>query len=106
MGTFKEDRIDGEGKMYMQDGSIQEGYFINDKLHDPKGKHHTAEGHIISGEFYKGLPDGIMKIQYKAGTKFKDESKKREAIFEKGQEYEGFLLNWLPHGEGVLKIPK
>lgn len=47
-----------------------------------------------------------MKIQYKNGTKFKEDTKKREDNFEKGEEYEGYILNWKHHGQGVLKIPK
>jgi hypothetical protein len=40
---------------------------------DGPGKHFTKEGHVISGEFYKGLPDGKMKILYHNGAKFVDE---------------------------------
>lgn len=105
VGIFKDGRMDGEGIMYRKDGSWQEGYFIDDKLQG-KGKHHTPEGNIIIGEFYNGAPDGEMKIKYISGTKFNKETNKREITFEKGEEYEGFMLNWKQHGEGLLKIPK
>jgi len=129
-GLFKNDIINGFGRLYFHNGSIYKGLWVNGEQ-EGNGNFLNKEGDIFDGEFNKGNfvngkltrkngdiyigrfnnyePLGTIEVEYKNGDKFKGEIKNwKKNIFgvfktNDGNEYIGEFVDDVKNGKGNLK---
>lgn len=66
-GEFKNDGMNGKGKLMYTDGRGYEGTFKNGQLKG-KGKEYIEDGSVIEANFKKGLADGLGTLTEPDGT--------------------------------------
>ena len=109
IGQFENNRPNGKGKLYYNNGNIlYEGDFINGKR-EGFGKYIDKNGDVYEGQWLNGKKHGEGKIFYKNGdllyegdfVKGKKEGKGKY-IYKNFNYYIGQWLNDLPDGTGTI----
>jgi len=91
-GTLKDGKKWGQGKYYLEEGTIIEGNFENDELVG-KGKIIYYNGDVYSGGVKDNKASGEGTITYKT-----------DGDQNRGGTYTGSFLNGLPNGNGKSKL--
>lgn len=95
----------GYGIFYLIDGSVYEGFFKNDKM-DGRGRLLNIEGFVYEGEFTNNKANGYGKyvslegIMYKGSWKDEKQNGKGEEVYPDGSTYEGNFVNGKKNGNG------
>jgi hypothetical protein len=87
-GQFKQDYMNGEGRLIYPDGDYYEGLFLNNKPHGHGIYGKLNEGFTYTGNFIEGVKSGF------------GEEKRQDESF-----YKGEFLNDLKHGNGQYTWP-
>ncbi|WEK53738.1 MAG: stalk domain-containing protein [Candidatus Cohnella colombiensis] len=110
-GQFREDTLDGQGKLFDQSGSYlrYEGQFKNSKM-DGQGNSYSPDGTMLyEGQWSVGLHDGFG-VLYNVSGKVYDGHFKQDQYDGEGKlyyasgtlKYEGSFKSGVPHGAGIL----
>ena len=130
-GDFINDKFEGDGKYYWEDGQYYIGQFLNGLKHgkgiiyyknghikyegdfikenlEGDGKYYYENGEYYIGHFLNGQRDGKGTIYYKNGKiKYEGDFKEDKTegngkfIWEDGEYYIGQFLNSQSHGKGI-----
>lgn len=104
-GEWKNDIMNGKGKIEYDDGTLYEGEFINDEYHG-FGKLKYENGNVYEGEFSKCLKHGKGEMIYDCKSIYEGEWEndkkhgKGEMIYDTGNIYKGEWENDKKHGNG------
>ena len=105
-GNFLEGYMEGEGNLLFPDGSFYQGNFEKNKFNG-KGQFFFENGKTYNGDWKNNAMDGFgvftwdEEIKYKG--KYKNNIREGNGVYSFGANlYDGFWVNNLPHGKGVL----
>jgi len=109
-GEFKNDKIEGKGTFYYDNGNKYEGEFKNEKI-EGKGIFYSNNGYRYEGEFRNGIREGKGKEFYNNGDiyegDFKNDVREGKGIYYynsgewEGDIYEGEWKNDKKNGKGI-----
>ena len=107
-GNFVEGYKEGEGKIIFSNGAIYEGNFFKNHFNG-KGKFNFNDGRIYKGDWKNNEMDGRGVFCWGNGCKYNGQYKKNrrdgDGVYTFGCNlYDGYWINGLPHGEGILLI--
>ena len=85
-GDFKNNSINGKGRLTHDTGDYYDGYFQDNQMHG-LGKYVWKDGSFYEGEYVKGEKTGT-------GT----------FVWPDGRRYEGDFFKGVPHGNGILNV--
>ena len=108
IGELKNDKRDGEGVTYYNNGDRLEGIWKNDKAKIGTMYYISEDNGRYEGEFKEGMRDGLGIYYYKDGAKYEGNWKKHNregkgVIFLKnGNRYEGDWKNDKMDGKGII----
>ena len=108
IGEIKNDKRDGEGVTYYNNGDRLEGIWKNDKAKMGTMYYISEDNGRYEGEFKEGMRDGLGIYYYKDGAKYEGNWKKhnREGkgviILKNGNRYEGDWKNDKMEGKGII----
>lgn len=101
----------GKGTLAMNDGSVYEGSFLNDKFNG-YGIIKSKNGDFVKGHWLVGLRDGEFEEVWSEGKEYfkgQYQNNKRNGFgilkFKDGKVYEGEFENGLFHGNGKVIMP-
>jgi hypothetical protein len=108
IGTFKDEKKRGHGRLTMVNGSCYVGSFLDDKFNG-LGTYKTSEGDLYAGTFENGALNGYGKMQYADSSEYNGSL--RNGNFHGAGSYKscnndayiGEFCNHQFHGEGILK---
>ena len=106
-GDWKNDKIEGKGKMIWKNGCIYEGEWSNN-LKEGKGKAIFKDGSIYEGEWSNNLKEGKGILIFPGGEKYEGNFKNSKCdgkgvlYYESGDRYEGDFKNGKRHGSGIM----
>lgn len=105
-GYFKEGFMEGEGNILFSDGSYYQGNFEKNCFNG-KGKFFFKNGKEYNGTWENNAMNGLGVFTWDDGTKYKGEYKNNlregNGVYSFcANLYDGFWVNGLPHGEGIL----
>ena len=105
-GSFIEGCKEGEGKLVFNDGAYYEGNFIKNNFNG-KGKFNFKDGRNYYGDWKNNTMEGKGVFNWGNGCKYngdyKNNKKEGNGVYSFGCNlYDGFWLNNMPHGEGIL----
>ena len=107
-GDFKEDKADGEGIMFYNDGNIYKGDWKND-LREGKGIMFWKNGDKYLGDWKNNLREGTGKMIWHNGDEYEGNWKKDEIYgkgtmkWKNGEKYVGNLKNQVKDGKGIFE---
>ena len=105
-GFFKNDKKDGKGTYYFNDGNKYYGDWVED-VRSGVGIFYYQKGDKYEGEFLDGKKHGKGTYFYSNGDKYEgdfvndERTGKGKMKYKKGERYEGDFLNGKKHGNGI-----
>ncbi len=109
VGTFRDGKRHGEGKLVKSNGDVYEGYFLKDELNG-KGEILYAKGDHYEGRFKDSKLNGQGFIKFKNGDRFEGRFENNflegdgEKKFANGDHYKGDFENDKLNGKGFIVL--
>jgi len=108
-GEFSLGLYHGKGQIICKNGEIYSGDFAGGKMNG-YGYSQLASGDVYEGEFSEGKYNGKGLLKRKDGPSFMGVFEEGELLdniggvitFPDGSKYEGLIMNYKPHGLGIL----